>query len=71
MARTKSVAPEALAAVGAEALAEVLVDHADTDPALRKKLAMLLFAPLGILRSFANRLMLSGPGTGWRIFFAI
>src|ERR1700722_1791606 len=42
MARTKSVAPEALAAVGAEALAEVLVDHADTDPALRKKLAMLL-----------------------------
>jgi hypothetical protein len=42
MARTKSVAPEALAALGAEALAEVLVDHADTDPALRKKLAMLL-----------------------------
>jgi len=42
MARTKTVTPEALAALGAEALAEVLVAHAATDPALRKKLGMLL-----------------------------
>ena len=47
MARTKSVAPEALAALGAEALAEVLIAHADTDPALRKKLAMLLASTEG------------------------
>uniref|UniRef100_UPI00338FE2D2 DUF6880 family protein n=1 Tax=Acidiphilium sp. TaxID=527 RepID=UPI00338FE2D2 len=42
MARTRTVTPEALAALGAEALAEVLVAHAATDPALRKKLGMLL-----------------------------
>jgi hypothetical protein len=42
MARTKSVAPEALAALGAEALAQVLIAHADTDPVLRKMLVMLL-----------------------------
>jgi hypothetical protein len=42
MARTKTVTPEALAALGAEALAEVLVAHAATDPTLRKKLSMLL-----------------------------
>lgn len=42
MARTKTVTPEALAALGAEALAEVLVAHAATDPTLRKKLGMLL-----------------------------
>jgi len=42
MARAKTVTPEALAALGAEALAEVLVAHAATDPVLRKKLGMLL-----------------------------
>ncbi len=42
MARAKTVTPEALAALGAEALAEVLVAHAATDPTLRKKLGMLL-----------------------------
>ena len=42
MARTKAVTPEALAALGAEALAEVLVAHAATDPTLRKKLGMRL-----------------------------
>jgi hypothetical protein len=31
MARTKSVAPEALASLGAEALAQVLIAHAETD----------------------------------------
>jgi len=42
MARTKTVTPEALAALGAEALTEVLIAHAATDPTLRKKLGMLL-----------------------------
>ncbi len=42
MARTKTVTPEALAALGAEALAELLVAHAATDPILRKKLGTLL-----------------------------
>ena len=42
MARAKTVTPEALAALGAEVLAEVLVAHATTDPVLRKKLGMLL-----------------------------
>ena len=42
MARTKTITPEALAALGAEALAEALVAHAATDPTLRKKLGMLL-----------------------------
>jgi Family of unknown function (DUF6880) len=47
MARTKSVTSEALAALGAETLAELLVAHAATDPVLRKKLAMLLAASEG------------------------
>ena len=47
MARTKSLAPEALAALGAEALAQVLIAHADTDPVLRKKLVMLLASTEG------------------------
>ncbi len=42
MARAKTVTPEALAALGAEALAEVLIAHAATDPTLRKKFGMLL-----------------------------
>ena len=42
MARAKTVTPEALAALGAETLAEVLVAHTATDPILRKKLGMLL-----------------------------
>lgn len=42
MARMKTATPAALAALGAEALAEVLIGHATTDPALRKKLSMLL-----------------------------
>jgi len=42
MARAKAVTPEALAALGAEALAEMLIAHAATDPTLRKKLGMLL-----------------------------
>ncbi len=47
MARTKTVTPEALAALGAEALAEVLVAHAATDPISRKKLGMLLASTEG------------------------
>jgi hypothetical protein len=42
MARTKTITPAALATLGAEALAEVLIGHATTDPALRKKLVMLI-----------------------------
>jgi hypothetical protein len=42
MARTKTVTPEALAALGAETLADLLIAHAATDPTLRKKLGMLL-----------------------------
>ena len=42
MARTKTVTPEALAALGAEVLSELLITHAATDPGLRKKLGMLL-----------------------------
>ena len=38
----ESVAPQATAALGAEALAQVLVAHADTDPVLRKTRVMLL-----------------------------
>ena len=47
MARTRSFAPEALAALGAEALAQVLIAHAGTDPILRKKLIMLLASTEG------------------------
>ena len=47
MARAKSVTPEVLAALGAEALAEVLIAHAETDPVLRKKLGMLLAGTAG------------------------
>jgi hypothetical protein len=42
VARTKAVTREALAALGAEALADLLIAHAATDPTLRKKLGMLL-----------------------------
>jgi hypothetical protein len=42
MARGKPLTREALAAVGADVLAEVLIAHAGTDPVLRKKLDMLL-----------------------------
>ncbi len=42
MARTKTITAEALAALGVETLAEVLIAHATTDPALRKKLGILL-----------------------------
>ena len=47
MARTRSFAPEALASLGAEALAQVLIAHAGTDPILRKKLIMLLASTEG------------------------
>jgi hypothetical protein len=42
VARTKTVTPDALAALGAETLADLLIAHAATDPTLRKKLGMLL-----------------------------
>jgi hypothetical protein len=42
VARMKSITSEALAPLGAETLAELLVAHAATDPVLRKKLGMLL-----------------------------
>ena len=42
MARAKSITPQALAALGAETLAEVLIEHAESDPVLRKKLRMRL-----------------------------
>lgn len=47
MARTKTVALETLAALGAETLAQLLIAHADTDPVLRKKLVMLLASTEG------------------------
>jgi hypothetical protein len=47
VARTKSITPESLAALGAETLAEVLIAHAEVDPVLRKKLAMLLAGTAG------------------------
>ncbi len=42
MARPRTVTQEALAALGAETLAEVLIAHAESDAILRKKLGMLL-----------------------------
>ena len=47
MARAKEISVDALAALGAEALAEALVVHAATDAALRKKLGMMLAAAKG------------------------
>jgi hypothetical protein len=47
MARAKTVTPEALAALGAETLADLLIAHAATDPTLRKKLGMLLASTEG------------------------
>jgi hypothetical protein len=42
VARSKSITPEVLAALGAARLAAALVEHAETDPVLHKKLRMLL-----------------------------
>jgi hypothetical protein len=42
MAGAKSITQESLAALGAPALAAALVEHAESDPGLRKKLRMLL-----------------------------
>ena len=47
MARAKTVTPEALAALGAETLADLLIAHAATDPTLRKKLGVLLASTEG------------------------
>ena len=47
MARSKDISAEALAALGAQALAETLVAHAATDTAFRKKLGMMLAAAKG------------------------
>lgn len=47
MARAGTVTPEALAALGAETLAEVLIAHAESDAGLRKKLGMLLAGTAG------------------------
>ena len=82
MARTKTVTPESLAALGAEALAEVLIAHAATDPALRKKLGMLLagtegpgklaaeidkrIKTIGRSRSFVDLARAQAPGPGTR-----
>lgn len=54
--RTKTVIPEALVALGAEALAEVLITHAATDPTLCKKPGMLLAGTegLGVALSFGS-----------------
>ena len=42
MAAAKSITPETLATLGAPALAAALIEHAESDPILRKKLRMLL-----------------------------
>lgn len=42
MARGKTITADALVALGVETLADVLLSHAEADPVLRKKLAMLL-----------------------------
>jgi hypothetical protein len=42
MAAAKSITPETLVALGAPALAAALIEHAENDPILRKKLRMLL-----------------------------
>ncbi len=47
MARTGNITLEALARLGADALAGLLVEHANADPILRKKLRMLLAAEKG------------------------
>ena len=47
MARTKTISVEALQPLGATTLAGLLVEHAEADPVLRKKLRMLLAATEG------------------------
>jgi hypothetical protein len=47
MAASKSITPETLAALGAPALAAALIEHAQGDPVLRKKLRMLLAGARG------------------------
>ena len=42
MARSKSVTQEGLEGLGAPSLAKVLLEHAGSDPVLRKKLHMLM-----------------------------
>ena len=42
MAAAKSITPKTLVALGAPALAATLIEHAESDPILRKKLRMLL-----------------------------
>ena len=42
MAAAKSITPETLTALGAPALASALIEHAGSDPILRKKLRLLL-----------------------------
>jgi hypothetical protein len=47
MAGAKSITPDTLAALGAPALAAALIEHAESDPILRKKLRMLLAGTAG------------------------
>ena len=47
MAATKSITPETLVALGAPALAVALIEHAESDSILRKKLRMLLAGTKG------------------------
>jgi len=47
MARGKSINAESLVALGAEPLANLLVEHAAADAGLRKKLGMLLAGAKG------------------------
>ena len=47
MPRAQNLAPDALARLGADVLAGVLVEHAGVDPILRKKLRLLLAAERG------------------------
>jgi hypothetical protein len=47
MARTKSLSIESLAPLGVDALAALLISHAEEDAALRKKLKLLLAGTAG------------------------
>lgn len=47
MARSKSVTQEGLERLGAPSLAKLLLEHAGSDPVLRKKLRMLMAGPEG------------------------
>jgi thioesterase domain-containing protein len=63
MAGPKSITPDSLASLGAPALAAALVEHAEGDPILRKKLRMLLAGtegPAKLAAELAKRIQTIG-----------